>query len=242
MDALRKEAARTREFLSTPKRMGSKGKELKSNVTDPESAKMATSKGVMQGYAAQAVVDSANQIIIAADVIGSGSEQAMLLPMIEQASACRASDTLVTADAGYHSDANIAQLMEHGIPAMVADNQMRYRDERFAQQDKHKGKPDPLPQKKATGQDKEVTRFRPSDFTFNDDNTATCPAGQLLRSPGTVYTTARFELPKLHRQSNRLRIMPLQKAMPQRPHKAQRRTRPPSHPFRAQTQRQHQPQ
>ena len=191
MDALRKEAARTREFLSTPKRMGSKGKELKSNVTDPESAKMATSKGIMQGYAAQAAVDSANQIIIAADVIGSGSEQAMLLPMIEQASACRTSDTLVTADAGYHSDANIAQLMEHGIPAMVADNQMRYRDERFAEQDKYKGKPDPLPQKKATGRDKEVKRFRPSDFTFNNDNTATCPAGQLLRSPGTIYTTGR---------------------------------------------------
>ncbi len=192
MDALRKEAARTREFLATtPKRMGSKGKELKSNVTDPESAKMATSKGVMQGYAAQAAVDSANQIIIAADVIGSGSEQAILLPMIEQASAYRRPDTLVTADAGYHSDANLAQLMEQGIPAMVADNQMRYRDERFAEQDKHKGKPDPLTEKKATGQEKEVKRFRPKDFTFNDDNTATCPAGQLLRSPGTMYTTAR---------------------------------------------------
>jgi transposase len=80
IEALRKEAARTREFLATtPKRVGSKGKELKSNVTDPDSAKMATSKGVMQGYAAQAAVDSAHQVIIAADVIGSGSEQAMLL-------------------------------------------------------------------------------------------------------------------------------------------------------------------
>ncbi len=192
IDALRKEAKRTREFLATtPKRHGSKGKELKSNVTDPESAKMATSKGVMQGYAAQAAVDSANQIIIAADVIGSGSEQAMLLPMIEQASPFCTSETLVTADAGYHSDANIAQLMEQGIPALVADNQMRYRDERFAEQDKYKVKPDPLSEKKATGQDKEVKRFRPADFTFNDDNTATCPAGKLLRSPGTIYTTAR---------------------------------------------------
>lgn len=192
MDALRKEAARTREFLATtPKRIGSKGKELKTNVTDPESAKMATSKGVMQGYAAQAAVDSANQIIIAADVIGSGSEQAMLLPMIEQASAFRTPDTLVTADAGYHSDANIAQLMQQNIPAMVADNQMRSRDERFENQDKYKGKPDPLFEKKATGQEKEVKRFGPNDFTFNNDNTATCPAGQLMTSAGTIYTTAR---------------------------------------------------
>ena len=32
---------------------------------------MATSKGVIQGYAAQAAVDSEHQIIVAADVIGS---------------------------------------------------------------------------------------------------------------------------------------------------------------------------
>jgi len=191
IEALRKEAARTREFLATtPKRVGSKGKELKSNVTDPDSAKMATSKGVMQGYAAQAAVDSAHQVIIAADVIGSGSEQAMLLPMIEQASPYRSNETLVTADAGYHSDANIAHLMQQGIPAMVADNQMRYRDERFAEQDKYKGRPDPLSEKKATGQKKEVKRFGPADFRFNDDNTATCPAGKLMTSVGTIYFTA----------------------------------------------------
>jgi transposase len=191
IEALRKEAARTREFLAAaPKRQGSKGKELKSNVTDPQSAKLATSKGVIQGYAAQAAVDSAHQVIIAADVIGSGSEQAMLLPMIAQASAYRTPATLVTADAGYHSDANIAQLKAHNIPALIADNQMRYRDERFAEQDKYKGKPDPLSEKKATGQDKEVKRFQPKDFSFNDDNTATCPAGNVMVSPGSIYTTA----------------------------------------------------
>ena len=114
----------------------------------------------------------------------------MLLPMIEQASPYRRPDTLITADAGYHSDANIAQLMQQGIPAMVADNQMRNRDERFAKQDKYKGKPDPLSEKKATGQAKEVKRFGPKDFSFNDDNTATCPAGKVMTSPGTIYTTA----------------------------------------------------
>ena len=192
MDALHKEAARTREFLaSNAQRRNRKGEELKTNITDPESAKMATSKGVIQGYAAQAAVDSRHQIIVAADVIGSGSEQAMLLPMIEQASAYRTPDTLITADAGYHSDANIAQLQKHSIPAMVADNQMRSRDERFENQDKYKDKPDPLSEKKAIGQAKEVKRFGPKDFTFNADNTATCPAGQTLKSPGTIHTTSR---------------------------------------------------
>jgi hypothetical protein len=108
MEALRKEAARTREFLAThAPRLNRKGQELKTNVTDPDSAKMATSKGVIQGYAAQAAVDSAHQVIVAADVIGSGSEQAMLLPMIEQSAAYREAHTLITADAGYHSDANV---------------------------------------------------------------------------------------------------------------------------------------
>ena len=194
IEALRKEADRTREFLATtPKRYGSKGskgKELKSNVTDSQSAKMATSKGVMQGYAVLAAVDSANQIIIAADVIGSGSEQAMLLPMIEQASPYRTPETLVTADAEYHSDANIAQLMDQNLPAMVADNHMRSRHERFESQNKYKGKPDPLSEKKATGQEKEVKRFGPKDFRFNDDNTATCPAGQLMKSPGIIYISS----------------------------------------------------
>ena len=59
LQALRKEAARTREFLaSSLPRQNRKGQELKTNVTDSQSAKMATNKGVIQGYAAQAAVDS----------------------------------------------------------------------------------------------------------------------------------------------------------------------------------------
>ncbi len=191
IDALRQEAARTREFLAcTPQRLNRKGQELKTNLTDPQSAKMATNKGVIQGYAAQAAVDSAHQVIVAADVIGSGSEQAMLLPMIAQAQAYANERTLVTADAGYHSDANVQHLKDHDIPALIADNQMRSRDERFADQARYKANPDPLSGKTTTGQPKEVKRFQPKDFAFNADNTATCPAGNLMKSPGSIHTTA----------------------------------------------------
>jgi transposase/IS5 family transposase len=191
IDALRKEAARTREFLATTaRRQNRKGQELKTNVTDPESAKMATSKGVIQGYAAQAAVDNAHQIIIAADVIGSGSEQAMLVPMIEQAQLYRGAHTLVTADAGYHSDANVQHLKDKGIAALIADNQMRKRDKRFAQQGRYKDQPDPLHDKQAARRPNSIKRFRPEDFQFHDDNTATCPAGHLMSSPGSIYTTA----------------------------------------------------
>jgi transposase len=191
IEALRKEAARTREFLaSTQSRLNRKGQELKTNVTDPDSAKMATSKGVIQGYAAQATVDSSNQVILVADVIGSGSEQAMLLPMIEQAAPYCIASTVVTADAGYHSDANVQQLKDRNISALIADNQMRKRDERFKDQDKHKNKPAPLFDKKPAGQTKSTKRFGPKDFDFNDQHTATCPAGKVMSSPGTIYATA----------------------------------------------------
>ena len=190
IDGLRKEAQRTREFVAkSNKRQNGKGKELKTNVTDPDSAKMATSKGVMQGYAAQAAVDAKHQVIVAADVIGSGSEQTMLLPLIEQSKWVKADETVITADAGYHSDANIQALMDKGIPAMIADNQMRKRDERFSEQAKHKAKDDPLYEKKATqqGQDRPIKFFGPGDFEFKGDNTCRCPGGKQLVSTGTIH-------------------------------------------------------
>ena len=184
---LRREAQATRDFIArAPKRLNAKGQELKTNLTDPDSAKMATSKGVIQGYAAQAAVDSAHQIIVAAEVIGSGSEQAMLLPMIDKTEPVRHTDTLITADAGYHSDANVGALQAQGIPAMIADNQMRQRDERIDNAH-HKAKDDPLYDKTSV---KTLKFFRPEDFRFKDDNTATCPAGKTLRGNGSWYRTS----------------------------------------------------
>jgi transposase len=194
IQALRKEAGRTREFLAkNGKRLNRKGQELKTNVTDPDSAKMATSKGVIQGYAAQAAVDAAHQVIVAAEVIGLGSEQSMLLPLIEQSKPLCAEHTLFTADAGYHNDANVQALMDQGIPALIADNQMRRRDERFSEQAKHKAKDDPLYDKHSTqdGQERPVKLFHPADFKFNGDNSCTCPAGKQLISTGAIYNAGK---------------------------------------------------
>ena len=186
IDELRKEAQATREFIATSaKRTNRKGQELKTNVTDLDSAKMATSKGVIQGYAAQAAVDSAHQIIVAADIIGSGSEQAMLLPMIEQAAPVREAHTLITADAGYFSDDNVRALHGQGIPALIADNGMRRRDERFADQAKHKAQGEVLYDKRAGT--KPIRLFKPEDFSFHDERTASCPAGKTLTGNGATY-------------------------------------------------------
>lgn len=189
MAHLQNEAARTRDFLArNAERKGATGRILKSNVTDNDSAKMATSKGVIQGYTAVAAVDSACQVIVAALAHGSGSEQSTLLPTVKRTNAVRNPNTLITADAGYHSEANLQGLHDQGIPALVADNLMRKRDERFATQDKYKALPDPLSDK---GEMKKGTKlFSPKDFQVDAaTNTCICPAGQHLYSNGSHCVT-----------------------------------------------------
>ncbi len=90
IDDLHREAQAMREFLAREQpRRNAKGQELKSNVTDNDSAQMATSKGVIQVYAAQATVDASHHVIVAADVIGSGSEPAKLLPRSSRPGGCQ---------------------------------------------------------------------------------------------------------------------------------------------------------
>jgi len=121
---------------------------------------------------------------------GSGSEQALLVPMIEQARPFASDKTLFTADAGYHSEANLKALSEQGVQALIADALMRSRDERFKDQGKYKAGPDPLydkaPAPKITGSGK----FRPQDFSYDTkSNTCICPAGASLYSNGSHCTT-----------------------------------------------------
>jgi IS5 family transposase len=159
----------------------------KSNLTDNDSAKMATSKGVIQGYAAIAAVDAKAQIIVAAQAHGSGSEQSALVPLVEATRPLRTEQTLVTADAGYHSEANLRALYEHGVPALVADTLMRRRDERLKDQAKYQGLPDPLWDKTATPK---AGKFTPAHFHYDPKtNRCICPAGKRLYSTGSHCTT-----------------------------------------------------
>jgi hypothetical protein len=189
--SLKAEASSIRRFLqSHAKRQSRKGAERKSNLTDNDSAKMATGKGVIQGYTGAATVDAAHQIIVAAQAHGSGSEQALLVPMIECAHAFSTKRTLITADAGYHSEANLRVLSEQGIQALIADGLMRRRDERFRDRDKYKAGPDPLYNKAAAPRSASSGKFTPQDFSYDPkSNTCTCPAGRSLYSNGSQCTT-----------------------------------------------------
>ena len=101
VERLERDAAQLRDWLAThpDERHGAKGAIRKSNRTNNESAKMATGKGVIQGYCGVAAVDSAHQIIVEAQAHGTGSEQAQLLPVVTALQPVLAPHTLVTADA-----------------------------------------------------------------------------------------------------------------------------------------------
>lgn len=185
IERLTREAAQMRQWLTAhpDERKGAKGKLIKSNRTDSQSAKMATSKGVIQGYTGVAAVDARHQIIVEAQAHGTGSEQALLMPMVEAAAPLCTPDTLITADAGYHSDANLKALAEQNRPALIADNQMRKRDERFKDQAKYKALPDPLYDK--AHPKNTAGHYLPKDFDYDSKaGTCVCPAGKSLYQNG----------------------------------------------------------
>jgi len=199
IERLERDAAQIRGWLAAhpEERRGVKGSIRKSNRTDNESAKMATSKGVIQGYTGVAAVDGKHQIIVEAQAHGTGSEQELLVPVVTAMKDILAENSLITADAGYHSEANLKQLAAMKVDALIADNLMRSRDERFATQDRHQQAPDPLYDKSNPG--KKATTYQPSDFTYDAQaHTCVCPAGKSLYGHGSNcltngYVSIRFQ-------------------------------------------------
>ena len=83
---LKRKIENLQAFLATNKpKQGSKQKENKSNLTDNDSAQMQTSHGTIQGYNAQALVDSKCQVILHADAIGNDQDHGNLPPLLDGA-------------------------------------------------------------------------------------------------------------------------------------------------------------
>ena len=201
IERMTEEARKIRTWLAAnpEDRKGARGTIRKSNRTDNESAKMATDKGVIQGYCGVAVVDARHQVIVEAQAHGTGAEQALLIPVIDACADLRSANTLITADAGYHSEDNLAALHDRGINALIADGQMRQRDERLAGQEVHRAKPDPLHDK--SGKTTTAKVFGPDRFIVAEDHShAICPAGQRLYRNGkgcaiNQYAAIKFRAP-----------------------------------------------
>ncbi len=173
-------------FLKTASpRMGKgrQNKEVKSNITDNESAKMTTSKGTIQGYNGIATVDKKHQIIVDAQAFGEGQEHHTLVPVLNTVTerfnrlGIKKEDTIITADTGYANEANMKYLHDHGINGYIPDNRFRRRDPKFTEQQTKYGTRLPTTNKpKVTG---DVISAR--EFQFNPVNkTCVCPAGERM--------------------------------------------------------------
>jgi hypothetical protein len=176
---------RLNEFLKDrePKR-GSDGKEIQSNAVDNESVKMPSSHGVVQGYNAQALVDSKLQVILAAEAFASQDHE-NLKPMLAGAKKnvvaigkdeAYFQGKQLTADPNYHSLNSLKVCQDEKIDAYIPDIQYRTRDLRFANQERFKDgvhdrqRPDVKPRLYTT-----------ADFSLDPDKQVyRCPQGKEL--------------------------------------------------------------
>jgi len=207
VETLLKNAKKIEDFLSSNEPNeprigeGKSKKEVQSNITDNESAKMSTSKGTIQGYNAVTAADEKHQVIVKAECFGAGSEQHTLAPMIEGIEDnldmdLGNTDTVVTADTGFSSEQTMEYLFNKGIDAVVPDNQFRQRQEAFTESETYNRHKE---QRKKTRNDKAQSsaQFPSSDFKVDwVAKICVCPAGKELmyhgEHEGTRGTYSRF--------------------------------------------------
>ena len=206
---LEQKAARIERFLAqNAPRVGRMGKEVQSNVTDNDSAKMKSSHGVIQGYNANAMVDAKHQVIVHAQAFGEGDDGALAEPMLQGAQAnltaarCDKAvleQAVVSADTGYFSTRNLEAFATAKVDAYVPDRKFRQRDPRLADARRHRRPTDRYKQ-----QYKSKRRwFGPQDFKYDAaSQRLICPAGVKLHRSGHEMTTPQGYLVSSYRAAN----------------------------------------
>ncbi len=194
---LKQKADRIEKFLSENEpKIGSRGKEIQSNVTDNESAKMATSHGVLQGYNANAIVDEKHQIVVHSETFGRGEDGSNMEPMLDGTKDKLEAigwekplkDMLISADTGYYSVKNLEACKGFEVDAYVPDPQFRKRDVRFADAGRYRRSVD----KRHERYKSKKRWFSVEDFKL-DDRTGKliCPAGHGLYVSNRNFYTAK---------------------------------------------------
>jgi hypothetical protein len=161
-------------------RQGAGGEEVKSNITDNQSAKIKGAHGYIQGYNGIAVADSLNQVIVAAEAYGSGSENEYLPEMLDKLEGRMKEvsgegeplkEAIVEGDTGYFSENNLREAEARGVEVLIPEQQFRKRDSQFEGQKCHGGK----------------GRFTAEDFEYDKEgNKYICPGKKELEYKGQV--------------------------------------------------------
>jgi hypothetical protein len=224
-------ADRIEKFLSENEpKIGSSGKEIQSNVTDNESAKLTTSHGVLQGYNANAIVDEKHQVVVHVEAFGAAQEHDLLIPMIEgtrenfEAIGNKKDvfkEAKLTANSGFHTEANMKEVMGQGIDAYIVDTQFRKRDPRFSGVDKYKERF----RKERAEYYGVADLYRPHrDFTISEDKShCICPAGKrLYRNGGNVIVDGNRAV-KFHGRKTDCRVCELRERCLRHPDRTEAR-------------------
>jgi hypothetical protein len=176
IEHLEKKLKHLNKFLKDPEpKIGSQGKEVQSNITDNESARIKGPHGYIQGYNGIAIADSGSQVIVSASVTGKSESESFpeMLDSLEENMKMATGKkrplrkSLVEADSGYFSEENLQEAAMRKINVLIPDNQFRQRDPYFAEKKKEK-----VPGKK---------KYTVEDFKYEEKNDRyICPAGQPL--------------------------------------------------------------
>ena len=165
---LKRQIDKISDFLDSMKtKEGKNAEEIKSNVTDNESAMIYSSKGFIQGYIGLAVADKKNQIIVNAQAVGTANEGEHLPELIDNTlsnlkeagvQAPEGKKPVFMGDANYFSEENLRACEERGVEAVIPDSQYNRR----------------------LGGNKE-RRFEAGDFTYDKEGDYyICPYGKRL--------------------------------------------------------------
>jgi transposase len=188
IEKLQKQAERIENWLAENEaKIGANGRELQSNVTDNDSAKMMTSHGTIQGYNAQALVDKEHQVIMHAEAFGNGQDNQHLAPMVDGAKENLKNigqpedyfeDKIFTADTNYHNQDTLEKCQDEKLDAYIPDRKFRTRDKRFATQDRY--------------QPKKGKKFVLQDFKYDEaQDCYICPNGKKLKLNVKKHTSDR---------------------------------------------------
>jgi transposase len=180
-ERLEKKAEKILEFLGTHEdRTGSGGEVIKLNVTDNESGTIKGPHGVIQGYNGIAVVDSENQVIVAANAYGSVYEGQYFPEMLEETERNMRmikgeenplEGTIILADTDYFSEENLQAAKKKEMEAVIPDEQYRNRDGQLKEGERREGK----------------ERLDARYFKYDEnENCYICPNGKVLTHRGKV--------------------------------------------------------
>ena len=192
VENIRKKIDKIKGFLAvTPDKPGAHGHIKKSNITDNQSAKIPSSKGVIQGYNGVAIADDKHQVIVHAQAFGQGPEKDLLKPMIEAAKDNFAAighteeifkQAMFVADTGYFTKDNLQFLDDEQINGYIPDHRFRKRDPRFNTASRHDK---PIDKSQPT---RSAKYFQPKDFKYDQAlDKMICPAGKQLYIRNSNY-------------------------------------------------------